>query len=90
VALQNTVSDVLLDGAHVITHIVHAIRLEERYERFLIHVVLLGELVHPNFAHSTRSTLTRLPTHTAHTAIRGGPCRDAQATLPAGPEILCV
>jgi hypothetical protein len=42
VALQNPVSDVLLDGAHVITHIVHAIRLEERYERFLIHVVLLG------------------------------------------------
>jgi hypothetical protein len=62
VSLDDALSDLLLDRAHMIAHIANPTGLEERYERLRIHIVLLGELVNPNFAHSTRSTFTR-PIH---------------------------
>jgi hypothetical protein len=50
--------NVALHGAHVIANVADAHGLEERDERLLIHVQLLGDLIHPNFAHAPRSTFT--------------------------------
>ena len=51
--------DVGLDGAHVIAHVADAHGLEERDQRLLIHVQLLGDLVDPNLTHAPRSKFDR-------------------------------
>jgi hypothetical protein len=46
-----------LDGAHIILHIADTHGLEERYKRLLIHVELLRDFIHPDFAHAPRSSI---------------------------------
>src|SRR6185437_17133635 len=63
--------------AHVIAHVADAHGLEERDQRLLIHVQLLGDFVDPNLAHAPRSTFDR-PT----------PPRSGGPALPP-PELPC-
>ncbi len=63
--------DVGFDGAHVIAHVANTHGLEERDQRLLVHVELLGDLVDPDFAHAPRSTLTN-PLHPSARATRCG------------------
>jgi len=46
-----------LDGAHIVLHIADTHGLEERHERLLVHVELLRDFIHPDFAHAPRSSI---------------------------------
>jgi hypothetical protein len=56
----NALDHVGFNSAHVIAHIADSHGLEERDERLLIHVELLGDFVDPNLAHAPRSADNRL------------------------------
>jgi hypothetical protein len=47
------------DSAHVIAHVAYTHGLEERNQRLLVHVELLGDLVDPDFAHAPRSNVNQ-------------------------------
>jgi hypothetical protein len=57
-----------LDGAHIVLHIADTHGLEERHQRLLIHVELLCDFIHPDFAHAPRSSIDNSDPLAASTA----------------------